>query len=496
MRHPSIKTRLIFGCAALVAIVLLYSKIAMYREVERSLRHEMDDQLLHSATLLSKSAELEAGGIVYEWQEAQRSTPGLHIEGLFQFWDLKSGTTARSPDLGSADLKFMHGDLNTPVYGDILLADGRPARALGFMHLPFTNEYGRDEMERRGKIFLPADFPQVIVCASATAGLEQRLAATRANLMWTGIATLLAILLAVLLITAWTLQPLNKLAANLLRRSTEVGTPLPEIPPTLPRELVPVTSAFRATLERVEAARAHEKDFAFSAAHQLRTPVAGLHAILEQALSRPREVDNLRERIGRALDVTKEIRHTIEGLMQLARVKGGIDPIGHEPYDPMEIVRELVGPEDPAAGQTHPVKIHGRDDLGPVIGDARLFRILVSILIENALRHGLPGAHIIISMDRHDHNFLFDITNEVDAFDPSDAGRIFRPFQRGKNTSVNSPGAGLGLALAKEISQRIGAELEMSLSTGSGPNSRISFKLTVPSSDATSDSEGRTPERP
>lgn len=491
MRHPSIKTRLISGCTLLVAVVLLYSKIAMYHAVESSLRQEMDDQLLHSATLLSKSAELEAGGVIYEWQEALNSTVGLHIEGYFQFWDLKSGKTTRSPDLGNADLKFFHGELNKPVYENIHLADGRPARALGFMHLPFTNEYGREEMKRRGNILSAADFPQVIVCAKDTAALEHRLAGTRMNLFWTGVATLVAIWLAVLLTTRWTLLPLNKLAANLLKRSTEVGTPLPEIPPGLPRELIQVTSAFRTTLERVEAARANEKDFAFSAAHQLRTPVAGLQAILEQAVSRPRDLESLRERITRAHEVTMEIRHTIEGLMHLARLKGSIDPVESQPYDPAGIVRELVEVENAAKGREQVVDITGDRDPQNLIGDARLFRVLTSILVENAFRHGSPDGRISICMERRGGDFVFDITNEVAAFDPADAERIFRPFQRGRNTSVNSPGAGLGLSLAREISQQIGADLEFS--TAGEPITQVSFKLTIPAPAGAAKGSGDPP---
>lgn len=475
MKHPSIKTRLIFGSTVLVAIVLLFSKIAMYHEVERSLRQEMDDQLLHSATLLSKSAELEAGGVIYEWQEALNSTAGLSIEGLFQFWDLKSRSTTRSPDLGEENLKFFHGELNKPVYENIRLANGRQARALGFLHLPFTNEYGRQEMRRRGNILNAADFPQVIVCAKETAGLEQSLAGTRMNLWWTGFFTLVAIWLAVLWITHWTLLPLNKLAANLLKRSSEVGTPLPDIPAKLPRELVQLASAFRTNLERVETARSHEKDFALSAAHQMRTPVAGLQAILEQALSRPREMDNLRERITRALEVTSEIRHTIESLMELARLKGGIDPIDPVEYDPGEIVRQLVRAEQERTGRRHQVEFSATTSPCTILGDARLFRILTSIMVENAFRHTTAGGRIWIGMGQQGDQFSLNVSNEAD-FDPSDSERIFRPFQRGKNTSVNSPGAGLGLALAKEISQRLEATLKVSLQG----DSVVSFELKLP----------------
>ncbi|MCW1922567.1 HAMP domain-containing histidine kinase [Luteolibacter arcticus] len=485
MRNPSIRIRLIFGSTLLVAGVLLFSKVAIYREIERSLRQELDDRLLHSANLLSKSAELEAGGVIYEWQEALQSTAGLNIEGLFQFWNLEAGTSTRSPDLGTRDLKFFHGELNEPRYENIQLADGKPARAIGFLHLPFTNEYGREEMRRRGKILSPEDYPQVIVCASETSALDLRLTETKLDLFWSGVVTLLAVWLAILLITYWTLRPLDRLASTLLKRSAEVGTPLPEIPADLPRELVPLASAFQATLGKIEVARTHEKDFAFSAAHQLRTPIAGMHAILEQAIARPRSEESLRERIGRALNVARDMSSTVDSLMSLARLRGGIDVVERQAFDSIPIIRNLAQQEaERYHGLRHLEMTLPQDPL-VVVGDQRLFQVLVSILIDNAFHHSPDGGRIKVKAAPELDGLVLTVANDARGFDPEDAERIFRPFQRGRNTSVNTGGAGLGLALAKEISQRIGSSLELSCNAAT---SLLIFQLRLggPAPDITS----------
>lgn len=480
MKNPSIRVRLIFGSTFVVAGVLLFSKVTMYREIERSLRQELDERLLHSAILLSKSAELEAGGVIYEWQEALQSTAGLGIEGLFQFWSLKTDTTTRSPDLGAEDLKFFHGEINEPVYQDIHLANGHPVRAIGFLHLPFTNEYGREEMRRRGHILDPKDYPQVIVCAHETAGLEHRLSETKRDLLWSGVITLLAVWLAILLVTNWTLRPLDRLAASLLKRSAEVATPLPEIPPDLPRELVPLASAFRGALEKVETARAHEKDFAFSAAHQLRTPIAGMHAILEQAIARPRDADSLNERISRALNVARDMRGTVESLMSLARLRGGIDEVDRQPFDPIAVIRDLAREEERHQGSRHlAVTLPEKSSL--VLGDERLFKVLVSILIENAFQHSPEGGRIWIEAKPGPEGIILTVANDARSFDPEDTERIFRPFQRGRKTSVNTGGAGLGLALAREIAQRLDASLDLHWSE---EKSVLTFQFMLPHPDS------------
>ena len=80
---------------------------------------------------------------------------------------------------------------------------------------------------------------------------------------------------------------MRELTSRLLKRSLGEEPHVPEIPDKLPSELTGLATAFGTALERAEAARAHERDFALHAAHELRTPVAGIHATLQQALSRP-----------------------------------------------------------------------------------------------------------------------------------------------------------------------------------------------------------------
>ncbi len=460
MKRPSIRRRLILGCLLVAAVVLGFSKISIYREIERSLRHELDQQLLQSAMLLSKSAELEAGGIIYEWKEALESSGGLGLDGLFQFWDLRSGETTRSPDLGERDLAFFHGGLHEPVFRDMVLESGGKARALGLLHHPFINSYGLEEMKRRGNILSIADYPQVVVCARRTAAVDRELEATRMRLIRSGGFTLVAIWLAIYLIIRWTLAPMDRLVSGLVKRSTEVGTPLPSIPDDLPVELIPLSSAFRSTLERVELALAHEKDFAFSAAHQLRTPISGIHAILELAYSKPREGEDLHQRIGAALDVTREMKMTINTLMRLARLRGGIEELDAGLFHPGPVLLELLEAEARTTGHRLQVAADGIDHSVRLKGDEGMFRMLASNLIENAFRYTPEDGEIRVDASA-EGEFVLDVANTRGDFKAEDAERIFRPFQRGGKVSVNAPGAGLGLALAKEIAGYLGGSLEL-----------------------------------
>ena len=460
MRRPSIRRRLICGCLMVSATVLGLSKVSIYRDVERSIRHEFDQQLLRSANLLSKSAELEAGGIIYEWKEALDSSGGLGLDGLFQFWDLRSGLTTRSPDLGGRDLELFHGELHEPVFRDLILKNGDKVRAVGLLHHPFTNIYGIEEMKRRGAMLRIEDYPQVVVCARETAGIDRELAETRWALVKAGGMMLAAIWLAIFLIIRWTFAPLDRLVSALVKRSTEVGTPLPVIPDNLPIELYPLASAFNSTLERVEVARAHEKDFAFSAAHQLRTPIAGIHAILELAHLKPKEGEDLHQRIGAALEVSREMKMTINTLMQLARLRGGIEELDVIFFQPGSVLDELLEAEVRRDERDLRVRKEGIDRSLRLKGDEGMFRMLASNLIENAFRYTPEGGEIEVKASGSGE-FVLEVSNSRGDFREEDAERIFRPFQRGRKVSVNAPGAGLGLALAKEIAGYFGGNLEL-----------------------------------
>ncbi len=475
MRRPSIRRRLTMGCLLVAAVVLGGSKIFIYRDVSRSLRNELDQQLAGTANLLSKASELEWEGVVYEWQEALDSNEGMGIEGLFQLWDLKSGKTARSPDLGDENLELFHGELNQVAFRDVLLANGGEARAVGMLHHPFTNRYGRMEMERRGRLLEIGDYPQVVVCARETAGVEWDLALTRFRLIKSGVLTLGAIWLAIFLISRWTLSPIERLVAGLVKRSSEMGTPLPVIPERLPEELYPLARAFNETLERVEEAREHEKEFAYSAAHQLRTPISGIHAILEMAHGKPADGADLKRRIGRALAVSGGMKETINSLMRLARLRGGLEEVMAEKYDAAAVVREVLSGEMERAEGRYAVEEEGLDEPATVEGDEGLFRIVVWNLLENAFRYTPEGGSIRVGLKRETEWLILETTNDCKGLTGDDCERIFRPFERGRNVSVNAPGAGLGLPLAREVAHRCGGALDAGLKEG-----KVTFRLRFP----------------
>lgn len=475
MSHPSMRTRLMAGTGIAVTAVLLVSMVIIYQSVSRMLRKEVKMQLLESAALLAKSSELEPDGVVYEWHEALESGTGTGVPGYFQFWDQKSGSTASSPALEGASLEPFHGTLNQTVLKSITLPDGRPALAAGLLHLPFLDAEGLEDMKRLGKVRDPQDHPQVLVCARETKSLDYKLGRMKWHLVRAGTATLLAIWGSVWLVSRRTLKPLDALAGRLEERSRKDSGPIPPVPDDLPVELTGLAGAFNRTLERVEAARERERQFALHAAHELRTPIAGIQATLEQAISRPREPEDLNGRIGAALGVTNSMGKTVNTLMRLARLRGGLEKRRIVAFDPAAIVHELLGEDaERFTARDLRLQVEGPTVVPAIDNDPELFRIVVATLIDNIVRHAPADSDIGVAVQNDDRAFVVRLSNPAPGLSADELKDLFEPFQRGQHV-VAAEGSGLGLSLAREITRLLGGTVDLSLDDG-----RLAVTLTFP----------------
>lgn len=463
MKHPSMWTRLMIGTGIAVTMVLAVSMVFIFQAVARMMRREVRAQLLESAAILAKSSELEPAGVVYEWHEAIQSGSATGVPGYFQFWDCRSGRSVGSPALAGASLERFHGALDETVLRPITLPDGRPALAAGLLHLPFLDDDGRESMARSGALLKPADFPQVLVCARETTTLDQKLARVRRHFLRAGAATLAAIWITTALVIRRTLRPLNHLAGRLEERSRQDSGPLPAIPPDLPRELTGLAYAFNRTLERAETGRERERQFALHAAHELRTPVAGIRATLEQAVRLPREADDLRARIRSALHLAAGMSETIDSLMRLARIRGGSEKAIRKPFDPAAVFDELL---DEASGTLVERRFALRRE-GPrrgiaAEGDPDLFRVVLVILIDNAVRHSPEGSEIDAVFMDEVGRFTIRLANPAPGIRSSELPGLFELFQRGA-AQQSTGGAGLGLSLAREITWLLGGTISLRL---------------------------------
>lgn len=202
-----------------------------------------------------------------------------------------------------------------------------------------------------------------------------------------------------------------------------------------------------------------EKTFLLSTSHELRTPLTTVKLVLE-TLKRPSLSETQRaELIGNALAETSRLQWLTENILLASR-------IGH--------VKTLVPGEDCDLRDIVSHEIHARTQItsgGPRIefentaavlvqGDKPMLSLLVSNLLDNALKYSPSGEPITVTLGRQGQRFLLAVADRGPGIPPEEQSRVFEKFFRGGSEEIRQhKGTGLGLYLVREIARLHGAEV-------------------------------------
>ncbi|UWR38787.1 MULTISPECIES: HAMP domain-containing sensor histidine kinase [Sulfitobacter] len=194
-------------------------------------------------------------------------------------------------------------------------------------------------------------------------------------------------------------------------------------------------------------------------AHDMRTPLQHLRQRLEKLRDSP--TINPGD-ISASLDQTEEIIATFNALLRIAQIEGSDRRERFAWNDLREVignVTEVFEPTAEDAGIELTIKVP--DEQLEVFGDKNLLTQLLSNLVENAIRHCPVGSKVLVLAETTPVGPTLRVTDDGPGIECENRERIFRRFFRGEK-SRNSPGNGLGLALAKAICDLHGAEITVS----------------------------------
>ena len=255
------------------------------------------------------------------------------------------------------------------------------------------------------------------------------------------------------------LQPLSRLSEEIKSRSA--GDLRPIKASDAPDETRPLVGALNGLLEEVSAASSKQQRFLADAAHQLRTPLAGLQAHAELALAQPLP-DASRAQMEQVHRATIRTGRLANQLLALARAEPGTRP-SHAPLD----LKSLI--EGEADAWVH--QALERDiDLGfelesaPVDGDAFLLREALANLVHNALEYSPRGGHATVRAGRRNGAAFLEVEDDGPGIAPGERERVLERFYRVQGTP--GTGSGLGLAIVREIASGHGATLAINEGMG------------------------------
>jgi len=236
-------------------------------------------------------------------------------------------------------------------------------------------------------------------------------------------------------------------------------------------ELKELGDTFDGLLGRLEAAFDAQRQFVANASHELRTPLARQRTLVEVALAEPEPtVAALRGVCERVLVAGEQQERLIEALLTLARSQRGLDQ--WEPIDLAALTADVLqARQAEAAGKNLEVScVVAGGAMGPagpalLLGDARLAERLVANLVDNAIRHNLPGGWISLRVGTQQGNATLTVANSGPVVPPGEVSRLFAPFQRFGAARGATPGQrdgqGLGLSIVSAIAAAHSADLQV-----------------------------------
>lgn len=229
-------------------------------------------------------------------------------------------------------------------------------------------------------------------------------------------------------------------------------------------------------LQRLEDAFTRQERFVAAASHELRTPLTTTRTALEIPLAQGRVPTELVGDLERALTANRRSERLISSLLVLARGTHhgrGAEEAPDEQADLAAIARQSAAEHaDDAAGGELTVWVEA-DEPAPVAADPGLVAIAVGNLLDNAVRHNVPGGRVEVAVTGDAHAVRLTVANDGDALDSDEVARLTEPFNRGRRTRLAGGGTGLGLTLVETIARSLGGSLELAPRDGGGLTARL-----------------------
>ena len=264
------------------------------------------------------------------------------------------------------------------------------------------------------------------------------------------------------------LRPLAQLSEEIKSRSA--GDLRPVDASGAPEETAPLVGALNGLLEEVSAASLKQQRFLADAAHQLRTPLAGLRAHTELALAQPLP-EASRAQIEQVHQATIRTGRLANQLLALARAEPGARSVSAA----VDLKTLAEGEADMWVHQAmaRDIDLGFELEAAGVEGDAFLLREALANLVHNALEYSPRGGRVTVRTGRREGAAFLEVEDDGPGIAPPERARVLERFYRVPGTP--GTGSGLGLAIVREIAAGHGASIAIADSSSGGCRVAITF---------------------
>jgi heavy metal sensor kinase len=467
MRRDSIQRRLIVSvilAQLLLAAGLVFAGVFY---TQRRLLTALDSGIQSramSVAALVRYTEDASGNVYFDGSLMPQPLDPAHPD-LFAVWTERSGLLTHSANWPPA--LIISPTENRERWN--FAWNGVPYRALRAVRVPVLD---REE----GSAFRP----QTLTIIYAASRIEMNRQVRQAG-VFIALASLLLLGMTVLL-ALWGigrgLRPLQKLAAQAATVSAQRWDfHVPEDAQRI-EELRPLTESMTQMLARLQDSFTRQKEFVANAAHELKTPVAVLKSTLQSVLQRPREADEYRNGLERALEDLNRLENLLQGMLRLARAEQ-YDGLGRElqPVDLAASCQEAISRARllaEAKGVRIQLLAHGAATLK---ADAEDLQVVWANLLDNAVRYSPANQLVEVSLSHNGgRSAQISITDHGPGIAAADLPHIFDRFYRGDPSRTRATGGfGLGLAICKSLVEAYGGTIRAANASKQGTVITVEF---------------------
>lgn len=228
----------------------------------------------------------------------------------------------------------------------------------------------------------------------------------------------------------------------------------------VPKEVDRLVGSLNKLMQELNLSVQSQNRFVSDAAHQLRTPLAGILAQIELALD-TKNAAEIQKRLENINESSKRLIHIINQLLTLSKSQSpALQHTELEPLDLVAFTKQVTSIMLPAADLKHiDLGYEGSEEVLNIMADEGRLYDLIHNLIDNAIKYTADHGKVTLAVDLKDNKVRLVVEDNGIGIPKEDQTMIYERFYRGDN--VNAAGAGVGLAIVKEIADIHNARIEI-----------------------------------
>jgi two-component system OmpR family sensor kinase len=361
----------------------------------------------------------------------------------------------------------------------IVLADSRspaepplPSSLRIQSNSPSSNQWFRDE---RGRIWLyvsrslPEGNTLVVSALRPRIPLRSLLGDEFLRPFWrAGLISLLLALFLAFWIARWVAAPLQRIARQ--AKAISEGEYHP-IPPEGPSEVIELTQAFNEMSARVQSSQQSQRDFVANVSHELKTPLTSIQGFAQAILDGTAETpEELQQAAGVIYSEAGRMHRMVMELLDLARIDAGTVEFRRLPIDLNPLLQDVVEKFKPQAKESEINLMAEIEPVPPVTGDSDRLAQVFTNLLDNAIKFTPPGGIVRLRAGPSNNQAQITVEDSGPGLAPEEFERIFERFYQVDRSRPGGSGrgAGLGLAIAREIIEAHHGQISAHSNPGEG----------------------------